>query len=118
MSDYQKKLKQKINIYVHACYRLSKFFPKEELYSSVSQFRRAVLSVMLNYVEGFARVREKVKLNSFEISYGSLQESLYILEFALEENWISKGNYEFCIHLGDEIGAMLWTEMKHLKLEK
>jgi four helix bundle protein len=118
MTDYQKKLKQKMSVYAHACYRVSRLFPREELYSSVSQLRRAAMSVILNYIEGFARIREKVKLNSFETSYGSLQESLFVLEFALEEKWIKQEQYSFCADLGDEIGAMLWTEIKHLKEEK
>jgi len=115
MSPFQKKLKQKMDVYVHAVYRLTHSFPKQEMYGSSSQVRRAALSVVLNYIEGFARKRKKVKKNHFEISYGSLNESQYILAFALEEKWIPSEQYDFIYKIGDEIGAMLWTEIEYLE---
>lgn len=36
-------------------YRLTKLFPKEELYGIVSQMRRAVVSIPSNIAEGFGR---------------------------------------------------------------
>ena len=44
-------------------FEISKSFPKEEVYGIVSQLRRAALSVVLNYVEGYARGRNKVHKN-------------------------------------------------------
>ena len=44
---------------------------------------------MLNYIEGYARARDKVHRNFLEIAYGSLKESKYLLQFSLEEK-ISK----------------------------
>jgi len=43
------------------------------------------MSIMLNYVEGYARRRDKVKLNFYEISHGSAQECKYIIFFAYEQ---------------------------------
>lgn len=65
-------LKSKIDQYVHEVYRYTKNYPKKEIFSSTSQHRRAALSVALNYIEGFARLRNKVHKNFLEISYGSL----------------------------------------------
>lgn len=78
----------------------------------MQQLRRAALSVILNYIEGFTRRRKKIQLNFFEISYGSLHESMYLLEFALEENWIDQNQYDKGYKLADEIGAMLWSEIE------
>ncbi len=55
MNEYQEKLKSKMDEYAHLVYRLTKNFPKEELYGTTSQIRRAALSVVLNYIEGCAR---------------------------------------------------------------
>lgn len=54
--------------YVHLVYKLTRKFSKEELYSVTSQARRATLSVILNYIEGFARQKRAVKQNFWEIS--------------------------------------------------
>lgn len=75
-------LKIKIHEFISCCYRISKNFSDEEKYGLKSQFCRASISIMLNYVEGYARRRDKVKLNFYEISHGSSQECKYILFFA------------------------------------
>lgn len=120
MSPFQERLKALMKEYAHYLFKLAKQFPKEELFGSCSQLKRSALSVLLNYVEGFTRLRIKVQLNFFEISYGSLHESLILLEFALEENWINQQQFNEADKLADEIGAMLWTEIKPLdnKIDK
>ncbi|MFH1423493.1 MAG: four helix bundle protein [Candidatus Nealsonbacteria bacterium] len=101
--------------YVHIIYKITRDFPKEELYGTTSQIKRAALSVILNYIEGFARGRKAVKQNFWEISYGSLQESKYLLHFSLTEKYINQSNYDESIKLGEEIGAMLWRSIQSLK---
>lgn len=114
-SNFHDVLKYKINEYIHFIYGLTKKFPKEEMYGVTSQIRRAVISIMLNYIEGFARMRGKVYKNFAEISYGSLKESCYLVEFSFEENYISKEEYNKAIGMADEIGAMLYSTLKNLK---
>ena len=94
--------------YVHLVYAATKNFPRNELYGTTSQLRRSALSVMLNYVEGYARGRDKVHKNFLEISYGSLKESAYLLEFSYKEKYINKEFYEKTSALANNIGAMLW----------
>lgn len=119
MSDngksFHDNLKTRINDYIHLVYKLTRKFPREEIYGVTSQLRRAALSIMLNYVEGFARMRNKVYKNFIEISHGSLKESRYLLEFSLDEKYISKEEYEKTIKLADEIGAMLYGILKRLQ---
>ena len=112
--NYKTKLKNKMDIYVHFVYKISKTFPKDELYGVTSQFRRSTLSIILNYIEGYARRKPAVQLNFFEISYGSLQESKYLLNFSLKEQYLQETLYDKGIKIADEIGAMLWTEIKSL----
>jgi len=114
MNEYQKKLKDKMDEFVHFIYRITKSFPKEELYGVTSQIRRAALSVILNYIEGYARQKRAVQLNFFEVSYGSLQESKYLLKLSLDEKYFNKEDYQFGFGLAEEIGAMLWTEIQNL----
>ncbi len=112
---FHQKLKTKMDKYTHLVYKATREFPKEEMYGVTSQLRRAALSVILNYIEGYARGRNKVHKNFLEISYGSLKESKYLLHFTLVESYLSKEDYKEAIQLSDDIGAMLWGTIKKLK---
>ena len=114
-NDFPEQLKIKMDKYVRLVYRLSRNFPKEEIYGVTSQIRRSLLSVILNYIEGFARCKKLVKLNFWEMSYGSLKESKYLLHFCLTENYLNKKEYQEAMNLAEEIGAMLWKSIQPLK---
>lgn len=94
MDTFSEKLKGKMNEFAHGIFKVTKKFPKEEIYGITSQIRRSSLSVVLNYVEGFARKRSTVKKNFWEISYGSLQETKYLLEFTFAEGMIDESEYK------------------------
>lgn len=113
--NFKEILKRKMDEYVHFVYKSTKNFPKDELYGVTSQFRRATLSIILNYIEGYARRKPLVQLNFFEISYGSLKESKYLLHFSMIEKYLSKNDYEIGLKMTEEIGAMLWTEISSLE---
>jgi len=114
-NDFPEQLKKKMDEYVHFVYKFTKSFPKEELYGVTSQIRRASLSVILNYIEGFARQRKAVKQNFWQISYGSLKESKYLLHFSLTEKYLKQKDYQNALKLSEEIGAMLWRSIQSLK---
>lgn len=100
--------------YVRFIYQISKKFPRDELFGATSQLRRATLSIILNYIEGFARRKSAVQLNFLEISYGSVRESRYLVYFAHGQGWITREEYNEGIKRAEEIGAMLWTEIQNL----
>jgi four helix bundle protein len=54
-------------------------FPQKYQYSVGDQLRRASLSVVLNIVEGGARISPNEKRQFMNISYGSLKETKYLL---------------------------------------
>lgn len=108
-------LKKYIHEYIKFIYRITQKFPKEELYGVTSQFRRAGMSIMLNYIEGFARnnqEKEKVYKNFLEISYGSFKESKYLLFFSWDIGYINKDEYQEGLDLAEKIGPMLWSLIK------
>jgi len=101
--------------YAHLMYKVTRSFPREELFGVTSQLRRSALSVILNYIEGYARIGEKSKNNFLKISYGSLKESKYLLHFSLVEGFLNKEDYKIGLALADEIGAMLWKSIPNEK---
>jgi four helix bundle protein len=115
MTRFQDELKKKMHAYVKLVYQCTKTFPRDEIYGVTSQFRRAAMSVILNYIEGYARFRDAVKLNFYEISYGSLKESKYLVYFSYTENYCDQKQYEELTKLADEIGKMLWSEIEPLQ---
>ena len=117
MNSEQKKniLLEKADELAHEVYKVSKNFPREELFGLISQIRRAAISVPLNVIEGFARQGSKEYIRFLEISYASLKETKYLMHFAYIEKYISSNNYNKLINLSEEIGKILLTKIKKLK---
>ena len=112
--NYKERLKQKMDTFVHLTFSLTKDFPKTEIYITTSQLKRAALSIILNYVEGFARIKKGNQLQFLETSYGSLKETKYLLYFSAKESFLTTEQYNNASKIIDEIGAMLWTEISAL----
>ena len=116
MPQFHDDLKLKMDKFVHLIYQITKDFPKHELYGVISQMRRAALSIILNYIEGYARKKLLVQLNFYEISHGSLRESKYLLHFAYKRKYITEEDHNKGFELVEEIAKMLWSEI--IKLQK
>ena len=70
---------QKAHSFVLKIYKLTSTFPVEEKYGLTNQFRRAVVSIAANIVEGHKKTGKKDKLRFFNISQGSIEECKYFL---------------------------------------
>ena len=73
---------QRAHQFVLSVYRLTRAFPKEELYALTSQFRRAAVSIAANIAEGFKKRGKSDKARFLNISQGSLEECRYYLILA------------------------------------
>ena len=103
---------QKSHQLVIQIYRLSKAFPKDELFGLTSQIRRAAVSVPANIAEGFKRAGEADKLRMYNIAQGSLEEVRYYLilsqDLEYAETLELRGNLE-------EVSRLLEGFMKSIK---
>jgi len=93
-------------------YLLTDKFPKDEIYGLTSQLRRAVLSVVLNIVEGHARNNRNEFRQFLRISLGSLAETDYLLLFASRRNYLNKAEHDKVSDMRENCGKVLWKLMK------
>lgn len=117
MNNEQKHniLLEKADELARVIYKLTKQFPKSELFGIVSQLRRAALSIPLNIIEGFARYSLGDHCRFLEMAYGSLKETKYLLYFSFNEKYIAQKEYEEIIKLTEEVGKMLWKKIQTLR---
>ena len=95
---------------VTSIYRMTKAFPKDEIFGLVSQMRRAAVSVPSNIAEGYARGTDKEKLHFLRISSGSISEIETQLILSLNLEYISQETYD---KLSNQITS-LWMQLNAL----
>lgn len=116
--NFHAKLRRLIIEYILLGYKVLRKFPKEEMYGMTSQCKRALVSIFLNYIEGYSRISKGVVRNSYEISYGSLQESIGVFFLATQLKFIPNDDYLLLFHRKEEIGKMLWKTIEGVKSDK
>lgn len=113
-TNFHTQSRSKLDTYVHRVYDVTLHFPKEEQFGVTSQLRRATLSIMLNYIEGFARKRKPVLKQFLEVSYGSLKESKYLILFSYKRAYMEEKEYLALSGMVDELGRMFWGILEKL----
>ncbi|HAQ37516.1 MAG TPA: four helix bundle protein [Saprospirales bacterium] len=91
MSDHSKlkafKLADEVVLLI---YKITKGFPKSEMYGLTSQMRRSAVSVPSNIVEGCARASQTEFLRFLDIAFASLKELHYQYSLACRLEFIDK----------------------------
>ena len=95
-------------------YKVSKAFPKEELYGLTSQIRRSAISLPSNISEGCGRLSDKELSHFLVIANGSANELEYQLLLAKDLEYISLPIYESIYNQLIEIKKMLNAFIKKL----
>jgi four helix bundle protein len=85
-------------------YRLTKLFPREEIYGLTSQMRRAAVSVPANIAEGFKKQGQPDKARLMNVAQASLEELRYYFILAADLNYLKAGEPTDDL---DEVARML-----------
>ncbi|MCK4996846.1 four helix bundle protein [Candidatus Pacearchaeota archaeon] len=95
MQDFKKLQTWKLSFeFGKEVYKITKNFPREEMYSITSQLRRASLSISANIAEGTGRNSDKDFLRFLHIAMGSLKECENFLLMSRDLNYISNEQFE------------------------
>jgi len=97
-----------------ALYRVTRAFPREEVFGLTSQLRRASVSIASNIAEGYGRGSRGEYRNFLGIARGSALEVQTQLVIARELELGDPGAIANAERLADETGKMLWAMMQKL----
>ncbi|RJQ37388.1 four helix bundle protein [Candidatus Microgenomates bacterium] len=107
-SNFEKlKVWEKAHQFALLVHKVTKKFPKEEVYGLTSQLRRAVFSVPTNIVEGNERKSRKEYIQFLSISKGSLAETKYLLIVSRDLKYINDSLFDNLNEEINNIGKLL-----------
>ena len=83
-------------------------------FSLRDQIRRATVSIMANIAEGFGRKSKKEFANFLNMAHGSAAEVQCHLYIALDQNYISRKEFEELYERVEEVSKMIQGFMNYL----
>jgi four helix bundle protein len=89
-------------------YRITKGFPKEEMFGLTSQFRRAAASIPANLAEGSTRTSQKEFHQFINIARGSTAEVEVWLQLGFDLEYMTQQAYNSLSEKCSEIGRLLF----------
>ena len=95
-------------------YRVTKEFPKEEMYGLIVQMRRAAVSIPSNVAEGFNRKHNPEYRQLLYVALGSCAELETQIEVAHDLGFLSVGNRDKMLEQLDHESRMLRNLIKRL----
>ena len=101
---------------VEDIYKITKNFPKEEIYGLTSQLRRSAVSIPSNIAEGFARFHNKEYRQFLFISLGSCAELSTQIIIALRLDYLESNEADQLLNEIDEISKMTMSLIKKLDI--
>src|SRR5437867_2308874 len=94
---------------VEEVYRLTRGFPKEELYGLTNQLRRAAVSIPSNIAEGQTRSHLKEFLQFLSMAQGSLAEVQTQIELAGRLRYLSAEQVEPALQRAESLAKQLYA---------
>jgi four helix bundle protein len=97
------------------CYRLTRTFPKDEMFGLSSQVRRAAASIPANVAEGHGRENTQSFVQYLRIAQGSLKELETHLLLAGRVGVVSVANTKAAMVQCEALGKMLRALIRSLQ---
>jgi four helix bundle protein len=117
--DYKKlQIWERSHAIVLEIYKLSKEFPKEELYGLTSQLRRSSVSISSNIAEGCGRNSDAELARFLVIAMGSAAEAEYQLLLAKDLGYMDDVIYKKLDDELNQIRKMLNAFIKKVNVRK
>ncbi len=118
IKDFKEKYAwQKAHELTLLVYKLTRNYPKDELYGLVSQSRRAAVSIPSNLAEGFKRRGMQEDARFCNIAQASLEELKYQLLLAKDLEYVTHAEFDNAEKLCQETAKLihLWIKSKDKK---
>jgi four helix bundle protein len=88
-------------------YKVTKSFPKEEIYGLVSQMRRSSASIPANIAEGYRRGHRKEYLQFLHIALGSCAELETFLSLSHDLGYLPMNSFEGLYTMQESVSRLL-----------
>jgi len=98
---------QKAHEYVLSIYKITRLYPKDEIFGLINQMRRAAVSITANIAEGYIRIGSKDKLRFYNISQGSLEETRNFIILSKDLEYISEDDSKALSMQASEVSRLL-----------
>lgn len=99
-------------------YKISKSFPKDEIYGLTSQLRRASASIPANIAEGCGKNSQLDLANFLNIALGSANETEYFLILSTDLGYLTNEDFERLSDHINEVKAMLISLIQKVRPKK
>ena len=108
---WQKSIESTVDVY-----RITKSFPKEELFGLTSQVRRSTSAIPPNIAEGYARGHKREYLQFLRIAYSSGAETETHLIIANKTGLMNEDDFQYLTIKLEEVMKMLYGLTKKLEI--
>ena len=99
-------------------YKITKKFPKEELYGITSQLRRATSSIGANIAEGFSKYHYNDKVRFYHNARGSVSETQNFLFLSKDLNFLDSKQFQILFNLSKEVIKLINGLVRSIEKQK